>query len=140
MVLSGRPGLASSGAVVGVLVAAFLYHVVRRIAWTRLVLLLDVLAFASPFAAALGRLGCTLAHDHRGRHWEGWLAVRFPEGPRYDLGLIDFFFLTALSVTFFLFDRKSHAPGFFFGLAVLAYGLSACGAKHWTYRRTSFRG
>jgi prolipoprotein diacylglyceryltransferase len=46
--------------------------------------LLDTAAFAVPFAAALGRLGCALAHEHPGRLSKSWLAVRYPGGARYD--------------------------------------------------------
>src|ERR1035441_2548812 len=47
---------------------------------------IDVLAFAFPFAWAFGRAGCSVAHDHPGVRTSSWLAVRFPDGPRYDLG------------------------------------------------------
>jgi phosphatidylglycerol:prolipoprotein diacylglycerol transferase len=33
-----------------------------------------------------GRLGCTLVHDHIGSQSNFLLAIRFPDGPRHDLG------------------------------------------------------
>jgi prolipoprotein diacylglyceryltransferase len=141
MVLSGRPGLASSGAVVEVLVAAFLYHVVRRIAWTRLVFAFGRARIRESIRRRFGTARLH-ARSRSSRPALGGLAgCAIPGRAALRSRTHRFlFFLTALSVTFFLLDRKSHAPGFFFGLAALAYGLSACGAKHWTYRRTSFRG
>src|SRR5207302_413010 len=47
---------------------------------------LDLLAFAFPFGWAFLRLGCTLVHDHPGKPTTSWLAVQYPNGPRYDLG------------------------------------------------------
>jgi len=70
----------------------------------------------------LGRLGCALAHDHRGLPSTGFFAIRFPGGPRYDLGLIEFLFLILLAVSFRVFDRRSRPAGFFFGLFCLVYG------------------
>jgi phosphatidylglycerol:prolipoprotein diacylglycerol transferase len=35
-------------------------------------------------------MGCTTAHDHPGCPSQFWLAVRFPDGPRHDLGFYEF--------------------------------------------------
>ena len=83
---------------------------------------LDIIAYAMPTAWMIGRLGCTLAHDHRGIATDSWIAVRFPEGPRYDLGLIEFLFLIVMVVAFRLLDRRPRAVGFFFGLYGVVYG------------------
>jgi phosphatidylglycerol---prolipoprotein diacylglyceryl transferase len=83
---------------------------------------LDIIAYAMPMAWMIGRLGCTLAHDHPGLPSNSWIAVKFPEGPRYDLGLIEFLFLIALTVTFYLLDRRPHPVGFYFGLYGVLYG------------------
>ena len=61
---------------------------------------LDIIAYAMPIGWMIGRLGCTLAHDHRGLASTSWIAVNFPEGPRYDLGLIEFLFLIGWSLLF----------------------------------------
>jgi phosphatidylglycerol:prolipoprotein diacylglycerol transferase len=70
----------------------------------------------------IGRLGCTLAHDHPGLPSTSWIAVRFPEGPRYDLGLIEFLFLIALTAAFYFLDRRPRPVGFYFGLYGVMYG------------------
>jgi phosphatidylglycerol:prolipoprotein diacylglycerol transferase len=84
--------------------------------------MLDVLAFAAPLAGAIGRIGCTLAHDHRGLPSQGSLAFHFPEGGRYDLGFFDLLFLGALSILFAALGRKPKFPLFFVGLSGSAYG------------------
>lgn len=83
---------------------------------------LDIIAYAMPIGWMIGRLGCTLAHDHPGLYSNSWIAVRFPEGSRYDLGLIEFLFLIALTTTFYLLDRRPRLVGFFFGLYGVLYG------------------
>ena len=83
---------------------------------------LDIIAYAMPIGWMIGRLGCTLAHDHRGLASTSWIAVAFPEGPRYDLGLIEFLFLIVMVISFRLLDRKPHPVGFFFGLYGVVYG------------------
>jgi phosphatidylglycerol:prolipoprotein diacylglycerol transferase len=70
----------------------------------------------------LGRLGCALAHDHRGLASTSWIAVRFPEGPRYDLGLVEFLFLIGMVIAFRILDRHPRPVGFFFGLYGVVYG------------------
>lgn len=117
-----RAGFSSIGAVAGALAAGAAYCRIKRYDSGRCLVLLDIAAFAAPFAAAVGRLGCTLAHDHRGLSSTGWLAFRFPEGPRYDLGFVDFIFLVALCGAFLLLDRKPRPAGFFFGIAATTYG------------------
>ena len=83
---------------------------------------LDIIAYAMPTGWMIGRLGCALAHDHRGFDSTSWIAVRFPEGPRYDLGLIEFLFLIGMVIVFRLLDRKPRPVGFFFGLYGVVYG------------------
>ncbi|HTS49458.1 MAG TPA: prolipoprotein diacylglyceryl transferase family protein [Bryobacteraceae bacterium] len=83
---------------------------------------LDIIAYAMPIGWMIGRLGCTLAHDHRGLASTSWIAVNFPEGPRYDLGLIEFLFLIVMVTGFKLLDRRPRPVGFFFGLYGVVYG------------------
>ena len=115
-------GIESIGAVAGGLAGGTGYCWVQRLSWQRSALLLDVAAYAAPFAGAIGRLGCTLAHDHRGLPSEGWFAFRFPEGGRYDLGFVDFLYLCALSAFFVLLDRRPRPLLWFLGSAAAAYG------------------
>lgn len=83
---------------------------------------LDLVAFVFPFAWILGRAGCTLAHDHPGIPSDGWWAVRYPDGPRFDLGLLEFFYALVLAGLFLILDRRRRRSGFYFGLFFVLYG------------------
>jgi len=49
-----------------------------------------------------------VTHDHPGRLAAGpnWLTVAYPDGPRYDLGVLEALFLTAICAAFFLRARR----------------------------------
>jgi phosphatidylglycerol---prolipoprotein diacylglyceryl transferase len=84
---------------------------------------LDAVCWSFPFAWIFGRLGCALAHDHLGVASRHWLAVRFPAGPRFDLGLLELLYtLLFLAPLFWLLDRRLHPAGFWLGLFFLFYG------------------
>jgi len=82
----------------------------------------DCLMFGLPFTLALGRLGCALQHDHLGVSSEHWLAVRFPDGPRFDLGLLEFLYVSSMALVFLAADRRRWPDGFFIGLFFALYG------------------
>ena len=82
----------------------------------------DVVLFALPFTLAVGRFGCALQHDHLGIPSTHFLAVNFPSGPRFDLGLLEFLYLVPLSLVFLALDRKPRPTGFWTGLYFAAYG------------------
>lgn len=121
LLTSGR-GLRSLGVLYGGLIGFLLFCCVKRVAFRDFFRGLDIAVYALPFAFLIGRLGCALVHDHRGLPSTSWIAVRFPEGPRYDLGLIEFLFLIPMSAAFLWLDRRPHRPGFFLGLYAIVYG------------------
>jgi phosphatidylglycerol:prolipoprotein diacylglycerol transferase len=119
-----RPGgIRSLGGFIGGLLGATVYCRLRGVSLFETFRLLDVMSFALPFAWMIGRLGCFLAHDHRGHFTNSWIGVRFPEGTRYDLGLIEFIFLIGLSGLFYWLDRRPREVGFFFALFGMVYGV-----------------
>jgi phosphatidylglycerol:prolipoprotein diacylglycerol transferase len=81
----------------------------------------DCVLYALPFTLAIGRLGCALQHDHPGVSANHWLAVQFPDGPRFDLGLLEFLYLLPVCALFWWLGRRSQAPGFFVGLFFALY-------------------
>jgi len=81
----------------------------------------DAVALGLSIGWIFGRLGCTTAHDHPGRHTDFFLAVRYPEGPRHDLGFYELLFTIVLSVVLFRFARKPRPAGHLIGLAALLY-------------------
>ena len=115
-------GIRSLGGISGGFLGGLLWCRYRRLSLFETLRRLDIVAYVIPFAWMFGRLGCALAHDHRGLPSTSWIAVRFPEGPRYDLGLIEFLFLIGLAFAFRLLDRSPRPVGFFFGLYGVVYG------------------
>jgi phosphatidylglycerol---prolipoprotein diacylglyceryl transferase len=122
VVFTTSRGIRSIGGLAGGLLGALICCKLRHVPWLETFRMLDIMAFAMPFAFAAGRFGCFLVHDHRGLPSTSWIAVQFPEGPRYDLGLIECVFLTALSAVFLLVDRKPRRTGFFLALYGVIYG------------------
>ncbi len=111
---------------------------------------LDAIAFVFPFSWAIGRLGCTLAHDHPGTVTTFPLGVslatraarkyiqhfyrvsdrleELPDMERlsrmgfHDLGWYEFLFTALVIVPAFLvLDRKPRPPGFFLATFLLLY-------------------
>jgi phosphatidylglycerol:prolipoprotein diacylglycerol transferase len=115
-------GMSSFGGLVGGVLAAALYMRRKRWSahWRRLYF--DAVALAFPFAWALARVGCYLAHDHPGIATTSWLGVRHPEGTRFDLGLLEVFLALALGGLFLLLRRRERAPGFYLAALLLIYG------------------
>lgn len=68
-----------------------------------------------------GRTGCFTAHDHPGRHTDFFLAVRYPDGPRHDLGLDELLFTIVIAVVLFLYARRPRVPGRVIGLFATMY-------------------
>jgi phosphatidylglycerol:prolipoprotein diacylglycerol transferase len=113
----------SAGAVLGGLLGGVVWSLYKRLSWFEILRRFDIVAFATPAVFAIGRLGSTLAHDNRGIPSKSLLAVDFPAGPRFDLGLLEFLFLTSVAVLFFILDREPRSTGFFFGLFGVLYGV-----------------
>jgi phosphatidylglycerol:prolipoprotein diacylglycerol transferase len=121
-VVFGR-GVSSFGGFFGGFAGILAFFRWRKIGFPERWMYLDAAAFALPFGWIFGRIGCALVHDHPGVRTMNWLAVNFPGGPRYDLGLLEVFFLFLLGCAFLLLDRKPRPSGFYFGLFFTVYGL-----------------
>jgi len=111
-------GLSSFGGFLGALIA-FVYYTKRE--------KIDRLLYADSVALGLsvgwifGRTGCFTAHDHPGRHTSFFLSVRYPDGPRHDLGLDELLFTILMTAILFTYARKPRPPGRVIGLAALMY-------------------
>jgi len=83
----------------------------------------DLAIYALPFTLMVGRFGCALQHDHLGVASTHFLAVDFPTGPRFDLGMLEFLYLVPVSLLFFWLGRARSRPvGFYTGLFFALYG------------------
>jgi len=119
--LSG--GIASFGGLFAGLVAGCLYLWRTGLGALGVLRYLDALAFVFPRAWLFGRMGCALTHDHPGIRTESWLGVQYPGGTRFDLGLIEVFFLIAYIVLLVYLDRVRRPVGFYLGLFLATYGM-----------------
>jgi phosphatidylglycerol:prolipoprotein diacylglycerol transferase len=115
-------GMSSFGGILGGVLGGLFFMRRRRWSGGEMLLHLDLVAFAFPFGWTVARAGCSLAHDHPGIHTASWLAVRFPDGPRYDLGLFDFFLSLLIAGLFLLLDRHRRPAGFYLFLFMVLYG------------------
>jgi phosphatidylglycerol:prolipoprotein diacylglycerol transferase len=136
--------ISSFGGIAGGLLGFWLYFRIegRKAGFAERLASIDVIAWAFPFAWAIGRLGCTVAHDHPGTVTSFPLAVslesaeareyiqyvyreagRLAELPGaaelgklgfHDLGWYEFLYtLLVMIPVFLLLDRKERAPGFY---------------------------
>jgi phosphatidylglycerol---prolipoprotein diacylglyceryl transferase len=122
LIFQQSPGVRSVGGISVGFLAALAWCRYHKLSALDTMRRLDIIAYAMPIGWMIGRLGCTLAHDHRGLTSTSWIAVNFPEGPRYDLGLIEFLFLIVMVTAFRLLDRRPRPVGFFFGMFGVVYG------------------
>lgn len=114
--------LSSFGGMLGGLLGLYLVMRNKAMAAADMLRFVDCLIFALPTTLAIGRLGCALQHDHPGVSSSHWLAVQFPDGPRFDLGLLEFFYVSAMAAGFWLLGRRRRPDGFYIGLFFALYG------------------
>ena len=83
----------------------------------------DLTLSVFPIGWIFGRMGCAVVHDHPGRlAAEGaWLAVAFPEGPRYDLGLLEMFLSVGISLVCVALWRVRPRVGTYIAVTTLIY-------------------
>jgi prolipoprotein diacylglyceryltransferase len=121
-------GISSFGGIAGGLAAGYGLMAWFRVPAAERWMHLDNLGFAFPIGWIFGRAGCALAHDHVGPASTSFLAVRFPQGPHLDLGLLELLFTVLLAAIFLVLDRfwldrlgnASRIP--YFPLFLAAYG------------------
>jgi phosphatidylglycerol---prolipoprotein diacylglyceryl transferase len=111
-------GLSSFGGFLGAAIA-FMYYTRKE--------KIPALPYADAVALGLavgwifGRTGCFTAHDHPGRHTAFFLAVRYPDGPRHDLGFEELLFTIVMTAILFVYARKPRVPGRVIGLFAVMY-------------------
>lgn len=123
-------GISSFGGFIGGTVGFFIYALRHR---------LPIAVWADTFVAGLlvgftlGRLGCTIVHDHIGRATDFPLAMNYTEevirahgypiqpGLHHNLGLYEFVFCLALVGVLFLVERKPRTPGVVVGVITILY-------------------
>lgn len=111
-------GLSSFGGFLGASLAFVYYTRKEKIPALRYA---DSVALGLAVGWIFGRTGCFTAHDHPGRHTHFFLSVRYPDGPRHDLGLDELLFTIVITALLFLYARKPRVPGRVLGLFAVLY-------------------
>lgn len=78
-------GMSVYGGFIGATLAAVIYFKKHKLDFWQYA---DALAFSLPLGLFIGRLGCFLIHDHPGLRTNFFLGVAYPDGGRFDLGLL----------------------------------------------------
>ena len=122
-------GISSYGGFIGATVGYFLFLWRHRPAVPLAVA--DTVGWGILPGFTIGRLGCTVVHDHPGRATDFFLAIDFPAavakgrgflpGPRHDLGLYEFLYLLVVLAVFWLLTRKEKPVGFAIAFAAISY-------------------
>lgn len=102
-------GMSSFGGFLGAFLGLAFHYRRTRASW---LVLAEVLVQALVVGWVFGRLGCTLVHDHVGRPSTFWLAIRFPGGPRHDLGFYELLYtMLVLLPAVVVLNRRVRKPG-----------------------------
>lgn len=112
-------GLSSFGGFFGGAIASIIYLKKKKLPkWEYI----DISAVGLSVGWLFGRLGCTIAHDHPGKHTNFFLAVRYPEGPRHDLGFYEWLFTIVLNIFLFsIIIPKRPKPGNIVAILAIIY-------------------
>jgi phosphatidylglycerol:prolipoprotein diacylglycerol transferase len=113
-------GLSSMGGLLGGVVAAVLWFRAKRVPFRDYA---DAFALGVAPGWGIARLGCFSVHDHPGVLTDFFLAVRFPDGPRHDLGLYEAILLLALGALLWALHRRGALTGKLLPLLGVIYGV-----------------
>jgi phosphatidylglycerol---prolipoprotein diacylglyceryl transferase len=111
-------GLSSFGGFTGAVLGMLIWRSIYRV---------PTLPYSDNFMSMLpvgwvfGRTGCATAHDHPGLLSDSWLAVQYPGGGRFDLGLLEMLLSIPLMLCFLWLARRPRPWGFFSALACISY-------------------
>ncbi len=111
-------GLSSFGGFTGALLGALVWKLRYRVPMLPYA---DVVASGFPLGWLFGRAGCSVAHDHPGMRSEAWWAVRYPDGGRLDLGLLECALTLVLLLAFVVLWRRPRYTGFYLAWLCMSY-------------------
>lgn len=115
-------GLSSTGGFIGATIAATLWKRLRN-KNRPLLPFADIILSILPIPWIAARAGCAVVHDHPGIPTSNanWLAVAYPDGPRYDLGLLEMLLAILLSVAVASNWHRTRPLGWYVALVSLVY-------------------
>jgi phosphatidylglycerol:prolipoprotein diacylglycerol transferase len=113
-------GLSSMGGLAGAVVAAVVWFRLKRIRFHDYA---DAFALGMAPGWGVARIGCFTVHDHPGVKTDFFLAVRFPDGVRHDLGLYEAILLLSIGALLWALDRRGALRGRLLAVLALLYGV-----------------
>jgi phosphatidylglycerol:prolipoprotein diacylglycerol transferase len=111
-------GLSSFGGFMGAFIGMLIWRFRNRV---KTLPYCDNVMSMFPVGWAFGRTGCATAHDHPGLLSDSWLAVQYPGGGRFDLGLLELLLVIPLMLCFLWLAKKPRPWGFFLALGCTTY-------------------
>ncbi len=81
----------------------------------------DILLQGLVVGWVFGRLGCTLAHDHIGILTDFFLAFKYPDGARHNLGFYEFLLTLFVLLPTCVLLNKRHLPGLCLAVVSMIY-------------------
>lgn len=116
-------GLSSYGGFAGAFAAAFLFFKLNHVNPAQYV---HAILFAFPWGWAVGRVGCFLIHDHPGTLTNSILGVKYPDGARFDLGLIEIFNGLGMGVAMIMAQKFKAKDNIVTAVGLLWYAAVRC--------------
>lgn len=113
-------GLSSMGGLAGGVLAAVYWFRKKKVAFGDYA---DAFALGVAPGWGVARIGCFTVHDHPGVLTTFPLAVRFPDGPRHDLGLYEAILLLSLGAVLWALHRRDLLRGRLLALLAVVYGI-----------------
>lgn len=111
-------GLSSFGGFTGAVIGMLIWRARYRV---KVLPYADNVMAMLPVGWVFGRAGCATAHDHPGLLSDSWLAVQYPGGARFDLGLLEMLLTVPLAIAFLWLAEKPRPWGFFSAIACISY-------------------
>lgn len=113
-------GISSFGGFLGAAIAIQLFRRKHRL--EPVMLYIDAVAYALPFAWIFGRTGCFVAFDHPGSPTTLFIGQMYSDGVvRHNLGLEEALYTLLIAATMWLLGRKPRPAGFFIGVLIMIY-------------------
>ena len=118
-------GASSLGGFVGGVISIWLFAKKRNFTFKELLPYFDIGALGLWLGWGIGRIGCFLIHDHPGTLTHFFLGVKYPDGVRFDLGLLESILGFILFIVFyFLFKKLIKVRfGLVAGLSMASYAV-----------------
>lgn len=115
-------GMSSFGGFIGSLIAGWVFVKRKKISPYELVRYADELIFVAVVGWMIGRVGCTMIHDHWGIPCNCPLAIKTENGPRLDMALLEIVALIPLAIYLFVQRKTKEFGGRLFPIVAVYYG------------------